>query len=54
MYTYEQRMKAVELYIQYDHSCASVIHELGYPEDARSVKLWYKEYTVVINSVQFR
>ena len=44
MYTYEQRMKAVELYIQYDHSCASVLHELGYPEDARSVKLWYKEY----------
>lgn len=44
MYTYEQRMRAVELYIQYDHSCASVLHELGYPEDARSVKLWYKEY----------
>ncbi len=44
MYTYEQRMRAVELYIQYDRSCAAVLHELGYPEDRRSIKLWYEEY----------
>ena len=43
MYSYEQRMKAVELYIQYDHSAASVINELGYP-DYKSLVAWYKQY----------
>jgi transposase InsO family protein/transposase-like protein len=44
MYSYEQRIKAVELYIQYDHSAASVINELGYP-DYKSLIAWYKQYT---------
>ena len=30
MYTYEERVKAVKLYIQYDFSLSSVTHELGY------------------------
>ena len=44
MYSYEERIKAVQLYIQYDKSAASVIHELGYPKDSKSIVLWYKEY----------
>ena len=43
MYSYEQRMVAVNLYIQYDHRIAPVIRELGYPNRHVLVK-WYKEY----------
>ena len=31
MYTYEQRMTAVKLYIKYYHKAALVIRELRYP-----------------------
>ena len=31
MYSYEERMKAVQLYIKYGRRAAPVIHELGYP-----------------------
>ena len=44
MYSYEQRIKAVELYIKYDRSAASVINELGYP-NYKSLVSWYKQYT---------
>ena len=44
MYSYEERLKAVQLYIQYDKSYASVFRELGYPPSSHSIKLWYKEY----------
>lgn len=43
MYSYEERMKAVKLYIQYDRSAAAVIRELGYPNRHVLVQ-WYKEY----------
>jgi len=43
MYSYEDRLRAVKLYIQYDLSAASVIQELGYP-DRHSLVAWYKEY----------
>lgn len=43
MYTYEERIKAVKLLIQYDMSYATVITELGYP-NRNSLKEWYKEY----------
>ena len=36
--------KAIQLYIQYDKSYASVFRELGYPSSSHSIKLWYKEY----------
>lgn len=45
MYTYEERMKAVMLYIQYDKSPSAVIYELGYPS-RNMLTAWYKEYTV--------
>lgn len=31
MYTNEQKMKAVELYIKYNHRATQVSRELGYP-----------------------
>ncbi len=44
MYSYEQRIKAVELLIQYDMSYAAVVRELGYPNNVHSLRNWYKEY----------
>ena len=44
MYSYEDRIKAVKLYIQYDKSYASVFRELGYPPAIHTLKYWYKEY----------
>ena len=43
MYSYEERIKAVKLFIKYDNSIAAVIRELGYP--SRNMLLrWYAEY----------
>ncbi len=44
MYSYEERLKAVKLYIQYDKSYASVFRELGYPPSNHTLKLWFREY----------
>lgn len=38
MYSYEDRMRAVRLYILYDFSFASVKRDLGFPKDADSLK----------------
>lgn len=46
MYTYEQRMTAVKLYIKYFHKAAAVIRELGYPNRHVLVQ-WFKEYEVI-------
>ena len=43
MYSYEERKKAVELYIKYDKSACAVIRELGYPS-SKMLKNWYQEY----------
>ena len=43
MYSREKRMKAIELYIKYDKSTATVIRELGYPS-RKLLPLWYKIY----------
>ena len=32
MYSHDDRIRAVRVYIQYDKSAAAVIRELGYPE----------------------
>ena len=47
MYSYEERLKAVQLYIQYDKSYTSVFRELGYPPSSHTIKTWYKEYKEV-------
>ncbi len=43
MFTYEERIKAVKLLIQYDMSYATVIHELEYPS-RRASRNWYEVY----------
>lgn len=43
MYSYEDRKRAVELYIQYDKSAAAVLRELGYP-NRHSLVIWYREF----------
>ncbi|MDD4834532.1 MAG: IS3 family transposase [Lutispora sp.] len=43
MFTYEERIKAVNLLIQYDLSYATVIRELEYPS-RRALRNWYYEY----------
>jgi putative transposase len=42
MYSYEDRIKAVELYIKYDKSAAATVQELGYPSYKMLIR-WYKE-----------
>ena len=43
MYSYEERIRAVDLYIKYDMSIATTIRELGYPSRGMLYN-WYKEY----------
>ncbi|NCU26715.1 IS3 family transposase [Candidatus Nomurabacteria bacterium] len=43
MYSYEDRIKAVELYIKYDQSAAATVQELGYPSYKMLIR-WYKEF----------
>lgn len=43
MYSYEDRKKAVELYIKYDLSAADAVRELGFPSRKAMIR-WHKEY----------
>jgi putative transposase len=43
MYSREERIKAIELYIKYDRCAADVARELGYP-DRKSLVSWYEAY----------
>jgi transposase InsO family protein/transposase-like protein len=43
MYSYEERLKAVRLFVQYNLSVAPVIRELGYPS-RQMLYLWYKDF----------
>lgn len=43
MFSYEDRIRAVELYIKLDKRVRSTIRQLGYPTK-NSLKGWYNEY----------
>lgn len=43
MYTLEERMKAVQLYIESGFSEGAVVSELGYPSYT-ALRYWYSEY----------
>ena len=43
MFSYEERKRAVKLYLKYDRSASSVIHELGYPS-YQTLRDWVGEY----------
>ena len=45
MFSYEERIRAVELLIQYDMSYSTTIRELGYPSQ-RALRNWYSEYSL--------
>ena len=42
MFSHEERVKAIQLFLKYDCSYASTIHELGYPS-VGALRKWYKE-----------
>ncbi len=44
MYSYEERMEAVKLYIDCGFSFATVRRKLGYPGQYSSLRAWYEEY----------
>lgn len=44
MYSYEERMEAVRLYIDCNFSFAVVKRKLGYPKQYTSLRGWYEEY----------
>ena len=44
MFSYEERIKAVKLLLQYDMSYSTEIRELGYPSK-ESLWDWYNEYS---------
>lgn len=43
MYSYEDKMRAIELYLRYDRSAAAIINELGYP-NRHTLRLWHMEF----------
>ena len=43
MYSYEDRMRAVQLYIKLDKRISATLRQLGYPTK-NSLKAWYREY----------
>lgn len=43
MFSYEKRIKAVKLLIQYNMSYTMVIGELGYPS-RQALRRWHQEY----------
>ncbi len=43
MYSYEERIRVVELYIKLGKRVAATIHQLGYPTE-NALKSWHREY----------
>ena len=41
MYSYDDRLRAVKLYIQYSKSATDTIRELGYPS-RKNLRRWYR------------
>lgn len=44
MYSRNQRLEAVQLYIESGHRCRHVIRQLGYPQSPVSLRSWYGDY----------
>lgn len=43
MYSYEERLRAVNLYLKFGKRCSAAIRELGYPTK-NTLKAWYAEF----------
>lgn len=50
IFTNEEKLKAIELYIKYDFSPGAVMYELGYPTARSMIYRWYKTYKANGNS----
>ena len=46
MYTIEQKRRAIEQFVKFDHSYADTVAELGYPNKV-TLRLWWKKYQEV-------
>ena len=44
MYSYEDRIRAVQFFINCGYNAAYTVRKLGYP-DVSNLKYWYREYT---------
>lgn len=44
IFTNEEKLKAIELFIQYDFSPGAVITQIGYPAHRSVLYRWYKAY----------
>ena len=44
IFTNEEKLKAIELFIQYDFSPGAVITQIGYPSHRSVLYRWYKAY----------
>ena len=51
IFTNEEKLKAIELYIKYDFSPGAVMYELGYPTARSMIYRWYKAYKANGNSL---
>lgn len=49
-YSIQERIKAIELYIQYDKQATVTVRELGYPS-SRELRRWYEDYLKNQNTV---
>lgn len=45
MFSHEERVKAIQLFLKYDCSYAATIRELGYPS-VGALRKWYNEYLI--------
>ena len=45
MYSYDERLKAVELYLKFGKRIGRTIRHLGYPTK-HSLKKWHQEFTM--------
>ena len=43
MYSYEDRIRAVKLYLKFGKRAAATVRQLGYP-NVKALKVWYREY----------
>ena len=46
IFTNEEKLKAIEMFIQYDFSPGAVITQIGYPAHRSVLYRWYKAYKV--------
>ena len=44
MYSREKRLEAVRLYIELGCAATATLRMLGYPEDRKTIRAWYRSY----------